>query len=135
MNDAVFIDTSALLAVLDAADQWHPQAAQAWRTLLESGVPLLTSNYVLLECSALAQRRLGLAALRSVDEALTPVLTLRWVDEGLHRIGMGAVLVAGRRGLSLVDCISFEIMRRERLHQAFAFDRHFREQGYDLVAG
>lgn len=48
---------------------------------------------------------------------------------------MNAVLIAARRGLSLVDYTSFEIMRREHLNRAFAFDRHFREHGYDLVAG
>lgn len=28
---------------------------------------------------------------------------------------------------------SFEIMRRLRLRRAFAFDRHFAEQGFELV--
>jgi len=32
---ATFVDTSALYAVLDAADPNHSQAAAAWRTLIE----------------------------------------------------------------------------------------------------
>jgi predicted nucleic acid-binding protein len=34
---------------------------------------------------------------------------------------------------SLVDAVSFEVMRRERVTQAFAFDRHFEVAGFDLL--
>jgi predicted nucleic acid-binding protein len=34
------------------------------------------------------------------------------------------------RGLSLVDAASFVVMRRLRLDRAFAFDRHFEEEGF-----
>lgn len=34
---------------------------------------------------------------------------------------------------SLVDAVSFEVMRREGLKHAFAFDRHFEVAGFDLL--
>lgn len=34
---------------------------------------------------------------------------------------------------SLVDSVSFEVMRRERLSQAFAFDKHFEVPGFELL--
>jgi uncharacterized protein len=46
---------------------------------------------------------------------------------------MSAVLSAGRRKLSLVDCTSFEIMRQHAVRTAFAFDSHFEEQGFELL--
>ena len=63
------------------------------------------------------------------------VITFRvtWVDEGLHRAAMTALLTARRRDFSLVDCVSFETMRRAGAARAFAFERHFRQQGFDLV--
>jgi predicted nucleic acid-binding protein len=39
---------------------------------------------------------------------------------------------AHRRGLSLVDCTSFAIMRRQAITRAFHFDRHFQEQGFEF---
>ena len=39
-------------------------------------------------------------------------------------------MAASRRKLSLVDCVSFEVMRRGKLHQVFGFDPHFEEQGF-----
>jgi predicted nucleic acid-binding protein len=35
-------------------------------------------------------------------------------------------------GCSLVDAVSFEIMRREKLTQVFAFDHHFGVAGFEL---
>ena len=44
-----------------------------------------------------------------------------------------ALLAASRRGLSLVDCVSFEVMRESGLKSAFTFDGHFREYGFTAV--
>ena len=41
--------------------------------------------------------------------------------------------LAGRRGLSLVDCVSFAVMARAGLRQAFAFDDHFAERGFSCL--
>jgi len=39
---------------------------------------------------------------------------------------------AGRRHVSLVDHISFLVMNRRGLTRAFAFDPHFKTQGFRL---
>jgi len=52
----------------------------------------------------------------------------------LHRVAIDAWLEASRRRLSLVDCTSFEVMRRLDLRQVFAFDGHFDEQGFEVLA-
>ena len=130
---STFVDTSALLAVLDADDTHHARAERAWRDLVTGDEPLLTTSYVLVEAFALAQARLGVAAAQLLNDDVVPVLTVTWVDESLHRAAMTALLTARRRDLSLVDCVSFETMRRAGTSRAFAFDRHFRQQGFELV--
>lgn len=129
----VFIDTSAFLALLDADDAHHAGARKAWEDILDSNDLLVTSNYVLVETFALAQSRLGLEAVRALQEDVVPLLRIVWVDGEIHGSAAGAVLTAGRKCLSLVDCVSFEVMRRSGLHCAFTFDRHFREQGLSVT--
>ena len=51
-------------------------------------------------------------------------------DDGNHRAGVASVLAANQRRLSLVDCVSFEVMRRLGIREAFAFDAHFADQGF-----
>ncbi|MCU0292909.1 MAG: PIN domain-containing protein [Thermoanaerobaculaceae bacterium] len=125
-----YVDTSAWLALLDADDQYHDTARAIWLGALERHAPLLTSNYVVVESTAVVQRRLGLDALRALTLDLLPVAEVEWVTPEDHDAATAALLTAGRRTLSLVDCSSFELMRRLGIRSAFTFDKHFIEQGF-----
>ena len=128
----LFVDTSALYALLDHDDPNHQSAKAFWSNLSEDEMPV-THNYVLLETCALIQRQLGIEALQSlVDEVLQPISTM-FVDEELHRTAVATVLAARRREVSLVDRVSFEVMRRLSVATAFAFDAHFAEFGFQAL--
>ncbi len=130
---SVFVDTSAFYAVLDADDSRHDEAGREWERLLKSTSSLHTTSYVLVETSALLQGRLGFEGLRTFTTEILPVIEIVWVDEGMHRSSWHALLVSSRRNLSLVDCASFEAMRRLDLDHAFCFDRHFAQQGFHVL--
>ncbi len=127
---SVYVDTSALYAAIDADDTNHHAARSTWVELLEGYTPLVCSSYVLLETCALIQRRLGIGAVRSFHTAVYPMLQVEWVDQRLHETAVTAVVTANRRDLSLVDCVSFEVMRILGIDTAFSFDSHFGEQGF-----
>lgn len=55
----VYVDTLAILAVLNPNDQFHAQAQETWKDLLETADGGVCSNYILVETLALAQRRRG----------------------------------------------------------------------------
>ena len=131
----VFADTSALLAVLDAGDLKHTAAKAAWEKLLGGEADIVTHNYILVETSALVLRRLGLEALRVFEADMVPILHIVWVTPEVHEAAVGAHLLAARRALSLVDCVTFEVMRRAGLRSAFAFDTHFSGSGCELLPG
>ncbi len=94
---------------------------------------MLTHNYVLVETSALVQRRLGIAAVDTFVNELSAPATVMWVDADLHERAVTALLAARRRQVSLVDWTSFELMRRRAITSAFAFDEDFRAQGFTVV--
>jgi len=127
---SVYVDTSALLAVLDADDAYHDAAKRAWLYLLESREALVCNNYILLETYALLQHRLGMPAVRAFHEDVFPILKIEWANDFLHRQAANALLIANRKNLSLVDCASFNTMRQLNLSKAFTFDKHFIEQGF-----
>ncbi len=130
---SVFVDTSALLAVLDADDSHHVAASARWTELLEADERLDTTNYVLVETHALVQSRLGMTAVRTLIDDIVPALHVHWIGEDEHATSVAALLTASRRLLSLVDCASFEVMRRRGLGRVFAYDRHFGEQGFEVL--
>lgn len=83
-----------------------------------------------MECCALAESRLGLEAVRSINEDILPMMEIVWVDETTHAMAIAALLAAQRRKLSLVDCVSFTVLCLNGARVAFAFDRHLAEKGF-----
>jgi predicted nucleic acid-binding protein len=111
----------------------HSLARDTWESVLNENDTLHTSSYVLVETTALLQRRIGLDALRAFTADILPVVNVAWVDEGIHRSAFHALLVSSRRDMSLVDCVSFEVMRRIGIEHVFCFDPHFTEQGFHAL--
>lgn len=129
-----FVDTSALYALLDEDDANHA-AARDWFTGEDGqATTLATHSYVIVESSALVQRRLGPSAVRVLLDALIPSVSVFYVDEALHqRAASGYLAVVSKGGVSLVDRVSFEMMRHLGLDIAFAFDDDFGKEGFETV--
>jgi predicted nucleic acid-binding protein len=121
---------SAIFALLDGGDASHARARRAFGRLREREALLVTTSYVLVETCALVGRRLGLAALRAFREDFTPLLDVIWVDAATHEAALDLLFERNKTSLSLVDAVSFVTMRRERIDEVFAFDRHFGDEGF-----
>ena len=131
--NAVFADTSGLLALLNRTDDNHARAERAFGNLRVREVSLVSTSYVLVETYALVGRRLGLDAVRSFRADFAPLIDVVWVDEKLHNAGLDMLLDRRKRLLSLVDAVSFIVMRQRSMAEAFAVDPHFEQEGFSLV--
>ena len=131
--EKIFVDTSALYALISTQDQNLKPAVAAWRRVLEQGDILFTNNYVLVESFALIQSRLGIEFARALQTNIVPFLQVDWIGEQQHTSSVNDVFIANRRQLSLVDCSSFETMRRLGINKVFSFDEHFREQDFEVI--
>jgi len=129
----VFVDTSAILPLLDADSRARDVVTSAWNRAVADGDRLVTSSYALLETFALCQNRLGLAAVRALAEHLCPLLDIEWIGAESHETGVAMLLAANRQDLSLVDCISFDLMRRLGISRVLTLDGHFGEQGFECL--
>ena len=130
---SVFADTSAFYALLVRTDDSHQAVRAAFASLLAEKRPLWTTSFVIVETMALLQHRIGLAAARDFDEEVLPVVQVRWVDEDLYRLGTDRLWREDRRQMSLVDSVSLEFMRLQRLGTALAVDPHFADAGFNVL--
>ncbi len=128
-----FADTSGLYALLVANDDCHQRAKAAFHRLSSQVAELVTSSFVLVETAALLQRRVGLSAVEDFQARLFPLLDVVWVDQDWYRRGMERLYAERSRHLSLVDCLSFEIMESLQIDAALACDRHFIDAGFALL--
>lgn len=127
---AAFLDTVGILALLERSDQWHEAASRAWIAMSEAGRPLRTTSMVLLECGNAAARkpyRRRIAEIRRefrADGALIEP-TDQDLDFAWEAYERGEAGSAG-----IVDHVSFAVMRRLGLTDAFTSDEHFRASGF-----
>jgi predicted nucleic acid-binding protein len=130
----IFLDTSAIYAMADQADPQHEHAKERFQALLDISEGILTHNYVLVEAMALIQSRLGLAAaLKFAHDCRA--FDIEWVDEATHEEAVGHLARLGKRRVSLVDQVSFLVMRRRGVRTALAFDPDFEEEGFQVFDG
>ena len=130
---AVFVDTSAILALLSADDAHHRASKRAFEGLAKEEAHLVTTSHVLVETYALIGRCFGREAVRRFREEFAPLLEVIWIDEDLHEAGLDELATSALRDLSLVDAVSFAAMRARRIERAFAYDRHFATSGFEIV--
>ena len=132
---SVFVDTSAFVAFAMRRDDRHAAARAFFQRLVKAKTPLVTTDWVFGETVSFIRRRAGYAAAREVGERMRGSLTLEIVATGQDVVDRSWEQFLNYRfaDLSLVDCVSFVVMRSRRIRQAFTFDRHFAEAGFDLV--
>lgn len=128
-----FVDTSALYAFLVSTDAGHARVADAFGSALQDGRSLITTSYVLVETTALLQHRIGLPAVRDLQSKIAPLLGVVWVDHALHDRAIKRLFREDQRSLSLVDCVSFEVMDAEGIRDVLTLDRHFTQTGFDVL--
>ena len=128
----IFVDTSAVIAYLDAEDRRHAEANATFDWLRRAD-SLVTTNYVEVECLAVCQRRLGREAAGALIDELLPVLEMIWVTPQIHAVAVAAYR-SGRNAASLVDEVSFAVMRSRGISEAFAYDDDFDRAGFRRAA-
>ena len=126
----VFVDTSALFALVWAKDQHHRQAVAVWGELRQRGAQLVTTDWVIAETVTLTRARAGMDLSLTIAERLfSDAFEVHWIDRDLAAEALVFFRKYRDHMLSLCDCASFAVMKRRSLSTAFAYDDDFRRAG------
>jgi predicted nucleic acid-binding protein len=129
----IFIDTSAIIAFMNEDDEFYKDSFNIFSKLLEERAKIISSNYILLETMVILKNRIGIDAVKVLKNDILPVIKTCWIDEDVHNFCVNTQIAADRKKVSLVDYTSFEIMRRLNIRQAFTFDNHFKDMGFEIL--
>lgn len=133
MNE-IFADTAGWGHLLDSAQDYHSLASEIYRSARLRGCRFITTSYVIVELAALLHSPLHVPRPMSVD-LLTRLKTSPWVeiihvDAGLDEQGWQLFSQRLDKSWSLVDCVSFIVMRQYGISEALTTDHHFEQAGF-----
>ena len=128
----VFADAFFYIAVLNRRDAAHPRAL---RVLSAGAMEVVTTAAVLLEVAdamAMPGRR-GVCAQFLEAISKQKGTTVHPFSEALWTRGLELYGQRPDKEWSLTDCISFVVMRDEKLDEALTGDRHFEQAGFKAL--
>ncbi len=132
---ALFVDSAAWIALLHRRDQAYPAASIAWSEAGAARRPLVTTSLVVAETHAFLVNRVGVEPARAFLDAVLPLPSILTVHPDAQLLAAGARWLERFREapFSLTDAVSFEVMTREGVTEAFTFDQHFATAGFSVV--
>ncbi len=129
----VFLDTAGLIALWDEDDQWHAAASRAFEQIKASRTPVVTTSYILAECGNAAARTAFRLEVDSLRARLAVAAGLIFPTDNDWRSAWDGYRQSQAAQAGLVDHLSFVVMRRLNLTQAFTNDRHFHAAGFHTM--
>lgn len=131
----VFADTSALYALIDRRDAFHPAMRSAVERIVRGGRRLVTTDYVVAEALNLANARGGKRVATRLLDLLEQSAGIRVEWIGVERFVRSKAFFRKHddHGYSFTDCTSFVVMKEERLAEALTSDAHFRAAGFRVL--
>jgi predicted nucleic acid-binding protein len=131
----VFIDTSALYALVDRRDATHAIAREVVSELAPAGRRLVTTDYVLAETVNLANARggsiVGCRVLDLIEQSAG--IRVEWIGIERFELTKSYFRKHADHHYSFTDCTSFVVMRELRVADALTTDRHFVQAGFKCL--
>ena len=130
-DHVIFVDTSAIAAVLNKDDSRHKNADVYYQKIVDQGYSLVLTNFIIAETHALL-----------LKETHNIPLCLRWLQtvayedyyvirptEKDEEKAIALLSTYADKQWSLTDAISFTIMERLHIPYYFSFDDDFKQIG------
>ena len=134
----IFVDTGALLALINRKDQHHHNAVSIFNNLQQQRARLLTTDYIIDETVTRIRydtnHSLAVQFLNRIDLFVeTNFLTVVEIDNSVLTEAKSLFCQYDSVRLSFTDCTSFVVCRINNIIEAFAFDNHFQIMGINLL--
>jgi predicted nucleic acid-binding protein len=130
----LFADTSGWIALFDKSDKYHRPAAQMLQSLKGQNLFFLTSDYILDETLThllyTSGRQVAISFGRWI--VTSSYVEITRVNEEIWTAAWKMFQAFHDKEWAFTDCTSFVLMQRRYLWQAFTFDHHFAQAGFQL---
>jgi predicted nucleic acid-binding protein len=134
----VFVDTSAWDALADSQDAHH-ELALLFRQEITGRAQLVITDYVLDELYTLLLLNIGYQGAVSFKNKLDTlvqegVVAVVWITEAIAQDAWEVFEQFNvDKKWSFTDCVSYVVMKQRKITEAFSFDHHFQQMGFNKL--
>jgi len=132
----LLVDTSAWVAMTDRRDSYHTSAL-AFNQEIARKVTLVVSDYILDETYTLLLNNVGYHLTVKFKQKLDvliqqEIVQLIWITPAIAKQAWEIFEQFNRdKQWSFTDCTSYVVMNNHGLTEAFTFDHHFSQMGFN----
>ena len=135
MNQIVFVDTSAWLALINKSDVFHVKAKNIRDILLRDNIQFVVTDYVVVEVanslSKIPWRSSAIQLINSIQ--LSENIRVVEINKEIYNEAWGLFSNRTDKEWGLTDCASFVVMKRYAITVAFTNDHHFEQMGFNIL--
>jgi uncharacterized protein len=128
----IFLDTAHVLALTNERDQWHTAALRWSERIAADNLPLITTEFVLLEIgnalAAVRARKIGAEVIRTIRSSDSVEIVP--ASRALFEAGLALYGSRADKDWGMTDCTSFVTMMDRGIADALTVDRHFGQAGF-----
>ena len=132
---AIFVDTSALIAIGNKRDLFHARAVEMKARFKQEGRHFVTTSAVLLELgnafSLAVQKPTAIILIQTIRHS--PKWTCVSLNEKLFESGFDLYQQMQDKDWGLIDCMSILIAREMEITEIFTADHHFEQAGLRIL--
>lgn len=126
-NPSIFVDTSALFALINRSDVDHERAKCYLSSLSQDNATLIISNFILSETYTLILYKIGRTPALNAVNGILKTCELERISEEDEQQAWRIINDFDDKDFSYVDVTTFAVMTRLGLTKAFSFDEHFNQ--------
>lgn len=132
-REHIFIDTSANFALVNKKDIDHMMATNLLKEATEKRCALISTNFILAETYTLIMRKIGREiAVKYIKDFRNSAFVIRVLQTDEEE-AWDIILKHKDKDYTYTDATSFAVMERLRIKKAFAFDKHFKQYGFQRL--
>lgn len=130
----LFIDADAFIAIADTNDSNHVHAIELQKRIDHSDIRLYTSQYAIGEAITVISQHGGLQlAILAGTAILTGNITIPNTTQVHMKYALSRMAEQTSKNSRLTDMINMALMDELKIDTIFSFDKHYAQNGYQLL--
>ncbi|ACS90980.1 type II toxin-antitoxin system VapC family toxin [Thermococcus sibiricus] len=134
--ELIYMDTSAMIALASRTYKNHKKAKEFFEKSIKSGINFVVGRPVLGEflngVSKRVNKRTAVQLYKSYTNSRVVIIE-KEIEEDWEKAWKIFKQYEDQKGMDVIDCLSFVIMERLKIREAFTFDRDFETYGFEKL--